>query len=134
MKSTSAWLQIGGRLEAQLEIPIARAARGKRLELHEQRRHEVERHLDVGKLPQERHHAVVVLQGVQPDPRQDVLARGQVLVKGLVHVPEDRDLGHQWYSVRQDGQERLEGGRLTFQPSCPSCLARLSCFASSTAT
>ena len=118
MNSTSGGGQIGGRLEAQLEIPIARAARGKRLELHEQRRHEVERDLDAGKLPEQRHHAVVVLQGVQPDPRQDVLARGQVFVKGLVHVPEDRDLGHSG-TLWAGRQERREGGRLTFQPFQP---------------
>ena len=50
--------------------------------------------LTSGKLFQERDHPVVVLQGVQPDPRQDVLACDQILVKGLVHVPEDCDLRH----------------------------------------
>ena len=47
-----------------------------------------------GKLPQQRHHPVVVLQRVQADPRQDVLAGGEVFVIRLVHVPEDGDAGH----------------------------------------
>ncbi len=88
--------QIDGRLEAQLEVPVARMAGGKRLELHEHRRHEVEGDLDVGKLLQKRHRPVVVLQRVQPDPRQDVLVGGQVLLKGLVHVPDERPWSS-WY-------------------------------------
>ena len=83
-----------GRLETQLEIPVTGAVLGKRLELHEQRRDEVERHLDVGTLAQDGHHAVIVLEGVQPDPRQDVLVGREVLVIRLVHMPQDGDTGH----------------------------------------
>ena len=94
MKSTSAVVELGGRLQAQLEEPVAGAVGGERLELHQQRRHQVEGHLDAGKLAQQRHHPVVVLQRVQPDPRQDVLARDEVLVVRLVHVPQEGDVGH----------------------------------------
>ncbi len=86
--------EVVGRLQAQLEKAIASAIRRKCLQLDQQRRHQVERDADIGKLPQQRHHPVVVLQGVQPDPGQDVLVRHQVLVERLVHVPQDRDSGH----------------------------------------
>ena len=65
MKAASAPVEIGGRLETQLEKSIAGAVLGEGLELHEQRRHQVERHPHVGKLAQERHHPVVVLERVQ---------------------------------------------------------------------
>src|SRR2546430_3180556 len=108
-------LQIDGRLEAQLEIPVAGAAGGKRLQLNQQRGHEVEGDPDLGKLLQERHHAVVILQRVQPDPRQEMLASGQIFVEGLVHVPEDCDFGHRWYS---EGGKGWKGGTLPpIQPS-----------------
>ena len=63
-------------------------------ELDEKRRNQVERDLDRGMLPQDRHHAPVVFDGVHPDPRQHVLAGEQVLIERLVHVPQDRDAGH----------------------------------------
>jgi len=86
--------QIDRRLETELERPIPRAIFGERLELDEEGRHEVEGHLHVGKLPQERHHPVVVLERVQPHPRQDVLPRREVFIERLMHVPENGDAGH----------------------------------------
>ena len=65
-----------------------------RVELHEQRRHEVECDLHAGKLTEQRHHPVVVLDRVQADPREDVLSRYEVLIERLVHVPEDGDASH----------------------------------------
>ena len=47
-----------------------------------------------GKLAQQRRHAVVVLQGVHAHPWEDVLARREIFVVRLVHVPEDGDVGH----------------------------------------
>ena len=57
-------------------------------------------------------HAVVVLERVQPDPGEDVLAGRGVLVERLVHVPEDRNVGHRWYSqdrLGRRGGRRVEG-------------------------
>jgi hypothetical protein len=45
-------------------------------------------------LPQEGHHAEIVLEGVQTDPWKHVLPGNEVLVVGLVHVPEERNLSH----------------------------------------
>ena len=84
---------IGGR-QADLEMAVTRLPRRERLELDEQRRHQVERHLERGELARERHHAPVVLERVQPHPRQDVLAGGEVLVERLVHVPQQSDARH----------------------------------------
>src|SRR5271166_1894806 len=58
------------------------------LDLGDQRRNEVEVLMDMGKLVQEFHHPIVVLEGMEPDPREPILARDHVLVKGLVHVPK----------------------------------------------
>ena len=48
-------------------------------------------------------HAPVVLERVQPHPRQDVLAGRQVLVERLVHVPQQRDARHNGYASSCDG-------------------------------
>ena len=82
------------RLQAELEVPVARPSLGERLELHEQRRHEVERQLHLRKLAHQRGHPVVVLQPVHAYPRQHVLAGCEVFVVRLVHVPEDGDVSH----------------------------------------
>lgn len=67
---------------------------GKRLDLHQQRRHEVEGHPNRGKLAEHGDHAPVVLDGVQSHPGQDVLTGGEVLVIRLVHVPQQGELRH----------------------------------------
>ena len=82
------------RLQPELEIPVACALFGKRLELNQQRGHQVECELHVRELAQQRDHPVVVLERVQPHPREDVLACGEILVVRLMHVPEKRDVGH----------------------------------------
>ena len=86
--------QLVRRLHAELEVPVPRALLGERLELHEQRGDQVERELHLRKLAQQRGHPVVVLQTVHPHPREDMLARGEVFVVRLVHVPEDGDVSH----------------------------------------
>ncbi len=91
--------ELGGRLEAQIEEPVVGAVLGECLELDQQRRHEIERDADVRELPEQRHHAVIVLEGMEPDPRQDVLVGDEVFVERLVHVPEDGDLCHRCYSL-----------------------------------
>ena len=86
--------QLGGRLHPELQIPIPGAVGREGLELHEQRRHQVERHPDRRKLAQQRDHPEVVLERMQPHPRQDVLAGHEILVVRLMHVPEEGDPGH----------------------------------------
>ena len=82
------------RLEAQRQVTIARAIRGKGLELRDERRHQVEGDMHAGELLEHGDHAPVVLDRVHPHPGQDVLAGGEVLVVGLVHVPQQRQLHH----------------------------------------
>ncbi len=82
------------RLQPELQVSIVRFIAGKGFELHEQRRHQVERDPHLRKLAHQRDHAPVVLDAMQPHPREDVLARDQVLVEGLMHVPEDCNAGH----------------------------------------
>ncbi len=86
--------EVGGRLEAEVEIPIAGTVRREGLELHEQRGDEVERDADARELAKQRNHPVVVLQGMQPHPGENVLPGDEVLVIRLVHVPQEGHLGH----------------------------------------
>src|SRR5688500_12314881 len=83
-----------GPLQPDLEVSIARLVARKRLDLHQHRRHEVECEAHRGELTDERHHSPVVLERVQPHPRQDVLAGQQVLVQRLMHVPQQRHARH----------------------------------------
>jgi hypothetical protein len=64
------------------------------LELHQERRHQVERDANVGKLAQQGDHAPIVLEAVQAYPWQDVLAGDEILVERLVHVPQQSDARH----------------------------------------
>ena len=82
------------RLETQIEDAIRRTIRRKCLELHEQRRHQVEGDPDRRELPKQLHHAEIVLERMEAHPRQDVLPRHEILVVRLVHVPDECDLGH----------------------------------------
>ncbi len=84
------------RFQPDLQMPVAGLLARERLELHEHRRHQVEGDADVRELAQQRDHAPVVLEGMQPDPGQYVLARRQVLIQRLVHVPQQRDARHNW--------------------------------------
>ena len=99
MKTTSSCGEIDRRLHPDFQEAIVGAIRGKRLELNQQRRDEIERHTHARKLPQQRDHAVVVLQRMQPNPGKDVLVRHQVFVIWLVHVPEKSNLRHRVDSV-----------------------------------
>ena len=83
--------QVLGGPEADLEMPIARPAIRERLELHEQRRYEVERQADVGKFAEQGRHPVVVLERVEAHPGQDVLPRHQILVERLMLMPQQGD-------------------------------------------
>ena len=80
--------QLRRRLGHQVKKRIVRVARDVILDLCHQRRNQVEVLVDVGKLVQQFHHPVVVLEGVQPDPGKAILAGDHVFVERLVHVPE----------------------------------------------
>jgi hypothetical protein len=82
------------RLQRQVEIPIPGTVLRERLQLKQHRRHQVEGDPQVGKLAGQRDHPVVVLHGMEPDPRQQMLARHEVFVEGLMHVPQDGDASH----------------------------------------
>ena len=88
-----------GRLQAQLQVAIARLVPCERLQLDQQRGHEVERDLHARELPEQRDHPPVILERVQAHPGQDVLPGEEVLIEGLVHVPQDGDAGHGGYYV-----------------------------------
>jgi hypothetical protein len=79
-----AWKKLASRKRASSWVRLAAGLRPRSSERDPHRR----------KLPQEGDHAVVVLERVEPDPRQDVLAGDQILVVRLMHVPEDRHPCH----------------------------------------
>ena len=60
------------------------------VQLHEHRRHQVKSLMHLRKIFKYLDHAVVVLERVQAGPGQLVFTRYQILVKGLVHVPDER--------------------------------------------
>ena len=59
------------------------------LQLNQHGRHQVEGHLDSGKLFEQMHHSVVILEPVQPEPGKGEFGGDRVPVIGLMHVPED---------------------------------------------
>ena len=81
------------------------------LDLHHQRRHEVEVLVDFGKLVQQFHHSVIVFERVQANPRQTIFAGDQILVKRLVLVPQKNDAedGHGWRSQSSMRDFRAKG-------------------------
>ena len=83
--------QILCRLGRDAEKRILRRARRVILDLHHERGHEIEVLVDVGELVQQLHHAVIIFECVQADPREAILARNQVLVVRLMLVPENDD-------------------------------------------
>ena len=94
IQRASSGVEFGRRLQPDLEMTVAGPVLGERLDLPDQRGHQVERDADARELLEHGDHAPVVLDGVQPDPRQDVLAGGEILVIRLVHVPQQRQLHH----------------------------------------
>ena len=84
---------IGG-FQADFQMPITCLLTGERFQLDEHRWNEIEGDFDIRELAQERHHAPVILQCVQSDPRKNVLAGNQILVERLMHVPEQSDARH----------------------------------------
>ena len=90
--------QVFGRFGGNFEERVPSSAGYVVLYLRDQGRDEVEGLVNVGKLVEQLDHAVVVLESMQPDPGQPVLAADQVLVKRLMLVPQNYDA--------QNGHER----------------------------
>src|SRR5207248_568887 len=67
---------------------ILRRPRDVVLNLRDQRRHKIEVLVNVGKLIQQLHHAVIVFQCMEAYPGQAVFAGHQILVERLVLMPE----------------------------------------------
>ena len=81
--------QLLGGFESELKERIDGVAGSVLGHLRHHGRHQVEGLTDLGKLLQHLHHAVVVLQRVHACPGEFVLAGNQVLIEGLVHVPQE---------------------------------------------
>ena len=71
--------------------------------LHHHGGHQVEGLLDLREFLEDFDHAVVVFEGVHAGPREAVFARGQVLVEGLVHVPEEAEVDSRHGLLRSCG-------------------------------
>jgi len=91
-------VEFGGGLQRERQELVRGAVLHVILYLLQERRHEVECLVDIGKIGQERGHVVVILDPVHPDPGKDVRARDIILIIGLVHVPDEgyvqRLVGH----------------------------------------
>jgi hypothetical protein len=82
------------RRQTDRQVTVAGATVAEGLQLHDQGRHQVERGPDARERLQHVHHAAIVLERVHTNPRQDVLARREVLVERLVHVPQQGESNH----------------------------------------
>ena len=63
------------------------------LKLGNKRRDEVEGGVKFGKVLQHGNHSIVVLHGMEPDPGHRINAFDQVLIEGLVHMPQEHETG-----------------------------------------
>ncbi len=81
--------QLRGGLGGQVKQWIAGRSSRVILNLPDQRRHEVEILVNAGELIQQLHHAVVIFERVHTHPRHSIFPGHQVLVEGLMHVPEE---------------------------------------------
>ena len=81
-----------GGLQRQLQKWIAGLAAGVLVHLRHHGGHQVESLAHVGEFSQDLDHAVVVFERVHARPGQLVLARDQVLIERLVHVPEEAEI------------------------------------------
>src|ERR1019366_1775672 len=90
--------QIFGRLEGEIEERVARLAGSVLLHLRHHGGHEVKGLLKRGEFFEDAHHAVVIFERVHARPGELVLAGNKVLIKRLMHVPQEAqiDLRHGW--------------------------------------
>ncbi len=83
--------KILGRLGCDIQERILCRPGNVILNLHHERRHKIEVLMNLRKLIQQLHHAVIVFEPVQSRPRQAVFARDQVFIKRLVLMPKKDD-------------------------------------------
>ena len=88
-KSTLAGSQVVRGFGCNIEAWISRGSCHIVLDLGNQRGNKVKRLVNLGKLIQQLDHPIVIFERMQPDPREAVLARNQILVKRLVLMPEN---------------------------------------------
>ncbi len=125
-------VELARRLSHHVEERIVRLAGDIVLNLRHQRRHQIEVLMDARELVQQLDHAVIVLQRMQPHPRQAILARHHVFVKRLMHVPQQHQPNLRRIcrgtrvthgrNLRQQVYQRLRcGNRQSFEPRATSC-------------
>ncbi len=91
---------------------LVKLSAGILLELHSQRRHDIERGMHAGKFLDHADHAPVVLERMKARPRQHVTPGRRIAILRLVHVPQD----HQVDAVHRETTHVL------FPAGCPSQL------------
>ncbi len=104
--------QILGRLEYGLEKRLDGDAARVLIHLHHHGWHQVEGLMHLREFLQDFHHAVVVFHGVQARPGEMVLSRDQVLVEGLMHVPQEAEVDSRHVKDRYDGS-RVSSSKIT---------------------
>src|SRR5262249_33077997 len=85
-------------------------SRGVFVHLRYHRGHEIEGLPDLRKLLEDAHHAVVVLERMHARPRKLVLARDEVLVIRLVHMPEETQVNSRHFVVGLSMKNRASAG------------------------
>ena len=80
--------QIIGLLERQREPRFVEFSARVFLDLHAERGHDVEGGVKFRRFLQHAHHAPVILEGVQPRPREHVAAGFRIAILRLMHVPQ----------------------------------------------
>ena len=83
--------EIFGRPGRNFEKWIMRRSVDVVLNLRDQRWDKVESLVNIGKLVQQFHHAVVVFQGMQANPGKAVFTRNQIFVERLMLVPQNNN-------------------------------------------
>ncbi len=80
------------RLEGHAQVRIKSRPRNIILQLQNQRRHQVDRLVQLGIALEQKHQIQVVFGAVEPDPRQAILASNAAFVERLMLVPDDCDV------------------------------------------
>src|ERR1700676_5391599 len=113
--------QFLGWLERKRKPRLVEGAGGVFLELHAERWHDIECGAKAWHFATHLHHAPVILHGMEPRPRQNVLPGFRIAILRLVHVPQN----HQVYAVHQKGPFRCESALVFHSPfsTCASWTA-----------
>src|ERR1700688_1263465 len=110
-----------GRLERECKPWLVEVAAGVLLELHAQRRHDIECGAKAGHFAKYLHHAPVIFHGMEPSPRQNVLSGFGIAILRLVHMPQN----HQVHAVHRLRPFRCESALVLHSPfsTCASWTA-----------